>query len=234
MTDVPEIEEFEDVEEVEASSEETPAEESPTKVKVVQLVNLPASCCIIPADGFEVTLNSVGGRDYPFTEVSKCLSWITRRVYNGEELSENVQGLHTILSFARTANTISRKVDKLAELLEEDVDLTQKRAVNSVGTRVGAIEKALVEDSPEAFEPFFEAIDAIIDAGAALADAEITEITEEREAGEPGEDGEVEVETVVTGHDTSAAEAALAALREAVANFETVSVSPDGHVEIDI
>jgi hypothetical protein len=152
-----EFEEFEDVPEV-AAEVTAPAkrgrkpkaegEAKPAKVakevKPVTLKEIEAETLLYPPDMFAVTLNSIGHKDYAFEDPATALSWVTRRIYNEENVSDQVLTLHGLLGSIRHLTTVDRRLGDILEALGNSPDFTKNQVWNSLQRLGSRLNDALV------------------------------------------------------------------------------------------
>lgn len=159
--------------------------EEPKREKLVRLVDVSPACLLFPSDEFELTLQSVRGTDYPYTDPSKCLSWITRRDYNGEAMSSGVQQLWALLRSNRKANTLARKIQDAVDAALEAEDELGNRVWKKLWN-TSAIMKAInLEDTTGAYAPLTtfaqDLVDKMDDLAAIDLDETVTEAVTDEE-----------------------------------------------------
>lgn len=128
---------FEDVAEVEAVAEVGTKRQKKVKPAKPARVNKPvtvkeisAETLLFPPDVFELTLSSVSGRDFTFEDPATALSWITRREYNGEAISPNVETAHQMLGSIRYLSTLDRRLQELGSRGGEEINFEHDAAWN--------------------------------------------------------------------------------------------------------
>jgi hypothetical protein len=89
------------------------------KVRLVRMVGFSTTSSILSPEGFNVSLLSVAGRQYTFESPSDCLHWLTRRVYNGEPLSPEVEELRQALASAQIYRNVFKRLTTLEKSLNE-------------------------------------------------------------------------------------------------------------------
>lgn len=159
-----EMNEIEGMEEetVEEAVDETAAEEKePARPKVVTLEGHAGDDVEVFGEEFSVTLHSVTGREYVFDDQSKCLSWITRRNYNGESVSPEVNQLRDVLSQGRAYRRALTAADNLHSVLTS-TEPTSDTAVRRINRSADQLQENLASLTNAAFDNVAGVYDRIV------------------------------------------------------------------------
>lgn len=145
---------FDDVPEVQAAEvgaakkpkrvkkEAAPKPERVSKAVTVKVIE--PETLYFPPDEFAVTLNSVSGRDYQFGDPAPLLMWVTRRIYNGEDISPGVEKLHRMLSQIRFMTTLDRRLQELDVHNTEEADFVRNNTWNAYKRLGERVQEAVV------------------------------------------------------------------------------------------
>lgn len=118
LNEIPEMPEgFDDVEiseDGEDLGESSPqkAEAEVKRPKKVRIKYIDTESTFWPFE-MNIALESVSQKEYVFDDLGSCLSWLTRRVYNEETLSDDVALLHSTLFAVRSANKALTHLNKI-------------------------------------------------------------------------------------------------------------------------
>lgn len=246
---IDELETFDEVEEVTAAAEPVAPKagkvkkekaSKPARVsKPVTLQAISPETLLFPPDEFVVTLNSVSGRAYEFQEPTTMLSWITRRIYNGEAVSDQVKLLHKMLATVRFMTTLDRRLQEIGEHYNAEADYTKTLTWNAF-RRLGAkAQEALVnvDNEVSALSGYIQEVTSILNSIEPMLEipTEDTKTVESEATSITAEDGTVtNVPAVVrTSSTANARKEAAAELADRIAKIRNTRILLAEHISPD-